>query len=477
MIGLIALSLAAFANAQSADPLKPYLDGKPPQILREIPSPAAAPAGVTVRRVVFRSRDDSEIFAVIARPSTAGKYPGMLVLHGGGGSAEIDKAISWAARGYVAVAPDLPGIAEPKKLTETKGKWSALKYGEGRWQATPDGSASIIFDAILSAMNALYLLRAQPDVDTARIGVVGISWGGYMTTMVAGLAGDQLRAAFAVYGCGFYELTSQQTSTMSKMSAEERERWLHDLDAGRRAPGIGAVLLRHVDARRPHRVRRQHWHRLERRVHRRRAGVEVAHRRQTENQLDRAQHARRVVERRVHRAALHEGARDQRDRTVVVHVVRPVLRVVFEREDQGLGGVGAGGQFLREEAERVIVVRGLGVGRWRRERGLGWCDVRLWVKRGARRLDASQLRCSRASRCCVAPGAPRCSALTARPSRPLSPPACWCHCCPPPTSPSPTPGPHRLWQDAAGQERGAHGGRAVCDGGRDDADAGGLCGR
>jgi len=243
MIGLIALSLATFANAQSADPLKPYLDGKPPQILREIPSPAAAPPGVTVRRVVFRSRDDSEIFAVIARPSTAGKYPGMLVLHGGGGSAEIDKAIAWAGRGYVAVAPDLPGIAEPKKLAETKGKWSAMKYGEGRWQATPDGSASVIFDAVLSAMKSLYLLRAQPEVDTARIGVVGISWGGYMTTMVAGLAGDQLRAAFAVYGCGFYELTSQQNSTMAKMSAEERERWLHDLDAGRRAPGIKAAFF------------------------------------------------------------------------------------------------------------------------------------------------------------------------------------------------------------------------------------------
>jgi len=237
------LALAAIRGAGYADPFKPYLDGKAPQILREVASSDVPPGNITVRRVVFRSREDSEIFAVIATPKAPGKHPGMLVLHGGGGSAEVDKAMAWAQRGYVAVAPDLPGIAEPKKLIDSKGKWSSFQYGEGRWVATPDGSASVLFDAVLSAMKSLYLLRSQPGVDTSRIGVVGISWGGYMTTMVAGLAGDQVRAAFAVYGCGFYELTAQRDTTMAKMSAEQRDRWLRDLDAGRRAPGIKAAFF------------------------------------------------------------------------------------------------------------------------------------------------------------------------------------------------------------------------------------------
>jgi dienelactone hydrolase len=240
------VTLGGLQAAESADPLQPYLDGKVPTILREIASTNAPPEGITVRRVVFRSRDDSEIFAVIATPKTAGKHPGMLVLHGGGGIAEVDKAMAWAQRGYVAVAPDLPGIADPKKLTETKGRWNALKYGEGRWVANPDASASVIFDAVLSAMQSLYLLRSQPDVDTSRIGVVGISWGGYMTTMVCGLAGDQVRAGFAVFGCGFYELTAQLNgpkSTLGAMPADERDRWLRQLDAGRRAPGIKAAFF------------------------------------------------------------------------------------------------------------------------------------------------------------------------------------------------------------------------------------------
>ena len=229
--------------AEPADPFAVCLDGKAPEILRELPAVGTPPANITVRRVVFRSRDNAEIFAVIATPKTPGKHPGMLVLHGGGGSAEVDKAMAWAQRGYVAVAPDLPGIAEPKKLTVTKGKWSSLKYGERRWVADPDAGSSVICDAVVSAMKALYLLRSQPDVDTSRIGVVGVSWGGYMTTMVCGLAGEQVKAGFALYGCGFFDLGDYGPASWKKISAEERDRWLLHLDAGRRVPNMKAAYF------------------------------------------------------------------------------------------------------------------------------------------------------------------------------------------------------------------------------------------
>lgn len=252
-LALLLLALPPALHAAEPDPFAPYLDGKAPEILRELPSPTAPPENITLRRLVFRSRDNSEIFAVIATPKTPGKHPGMLVLHGGGGSAEIDKAIAWAQRGYVSVAPDLPGIAEPKKLTISKGRWNALKYGEGRWIADPDASASVIFDAVLSAMQSLYLLRAQPDVDPTRIGVVGISWGGYMTTMVCGLAGDQVRAGLGLYGCGFFDRGSAQKlepfdpklaqNSLSRMPPDQRERWLEHLDAGRRAPHMKAAFF------------------------------------------------------------------------------------------------------------------------------------------------------------------------------------------------------------------------------------------
>jgi hypothetical protein len=104
----------------------------------------------------------------------------------------------------------------------------------------------VIFDAVLSAMKSFYLLRAQPEVDPALLGVVGISWGGYMTTMVCALAGDQVRAGLSVFGCGFYELTAQfngPNSTLGKMPEAERARWLLQLDPGRRVAGVKAAFF------------------------------------------------------------------------------------------------------------------------------------------------------------------------------------------------------------------------------------------
>jgi len=94
------------------DPFAKYIDSKPPEIVRQIHQTDSV--GVIIQEITFRLKDSSEIYAVIASPKQKGKYPGMLVLHGGGGQAEKDKAIAWAQRGYIAVAPDLPGIAEPK---------------------------------------------------------------------------------------------------------------------------------------------------------------------------------------------------------------------------------------------------------------------------------------------------------------------------------------------------------------------------
>ena len=254
----MALAITVYLGAigtplRGSDPLLQYLDGKAPEIIREITNSITPPEEVLLRQVVFRSRDNSEIYAAIASPKAPGKYPGILVLHGGGGSAEVDKAMSWAQRGFVAVAPDLPGIAEPKKLTETKGRFSSLKYGEKRWVANPDASESVIFDSVLSAMKSLYLLRSQPNVDTSNIGVVGVSWGGYMTTMVCGLAGDQVKAGLALYGCGFFDLGSQSGTAiynpklprtgLGRLLPEERERWLQCLDAGRRAPNMKAAYF------------------------------------------------------------------------------------------------------------------------------------------------------------------------------------------------------------------------------------------
>lgn len=244
---LVMLFCQASAGAQTqTDPFKPFLTEQSPQIVREIGEEVVGE--VSLRRVVFLSRQvetakglqSSEVFALIARPKIPGRYPGLLVLHGGAGSAEQAKATAWAARGYIVVAPDLPGISDPKKVPNSKGPWKEYKFEDNFIAARPSLTSGTFFDGVLAALQSFYLLRAQPDVIDNRLGIVGVSLGGYSTTMVCGLAGSKVRAAFSVYGSGYYDLGSYWLGVLAKLTPDERNAWLKYMDAGRRAKDITA---------------------------------------------------------------------------------------------------------------------------------------------------------------------------------------------------------------------------------------------
>lgn len=58
---------------------------------------------------------DTEVFAFYASPATLGqaksdaKFPGVVLIHGGGGTAFAEWTFLWAQRGYAAIAMDLSG--------------------------------------------------------------------------------------------------------------------------------------------------------------------------------------------------------------------------------------------------------------------------------------------------------------------------------------------------------------------------------
>lgn len=228
------------------DPFAPYLNGKAPAIIKVFSDSTGET--VKVRKLLFRSRDvqtsggvvPTEIYTAIIRPVAPGHYPGLLVLHGGGGTAEIDKSIKWAQQGYIVVTLDLPGIADPKKAPLSSGHWKTFAYGTHRFTAAPEITSSTIFDAVLAALQGLYLLHDQPGVLKNRIGVTGISWGGYMTTMLSGLAAPLISASFSSYGAGYYDSGSTFLKDLDTMPPAERAAWLQYLDAGRRAKNMAA---------------------------------------------------------------------------------------------------------------------------------------------------------------------------------------------------------------------------------------------
>ncbi len=242
---VLLLLLGRLAGAQD-NVFAPYLTDQPPTVVQIVSREVQS--GVEVTRLKFLARRDERtgrdvvICAYLTRPTTPGPHPGILVCHGGGGYAEqvAPQAIGWAEQGYVSVCQDQPGI-----YTASKGDSSGPNSdpGAGPFKYAGDITDSALYDGVVAALRGLALLRSQPDVDRARIGVTGGSWGGYMTTMVSGLAGDRVKACFAIYGCGFYDHGSTWQTSINALGEAGRQAWLEHLDAGRRATNLSAAYM------------------------------------------------------------------------------------------------------------------------------------------------------------------------------------------------------------------------------------------
>mgnify|MGYP003347952880 CR=1 FL=1 len=178
---------------------------------------------------------NTEVFAFYASPITLGasckpgtKFPGVVLIHGGGGTAFADWAYLWAKRGYAAIAMDLAGHGPAGRLPDGGPDQSdETKFKDFTGDAVKDMWS---YHAVAAVIRGHSLLAAQPAVDRNRIGLTGISWGGYLTCLVASLD-DRLKVAVPVYGCGFLAENSVWTEPrFVPMSPEQRQRWTTEFD-------------------------------------------------------------------------------------------------------------------------------------------------------------------------------------------------------------------------------------------------------
>ncbi len=204
--------------------------GKPPQTY---PAPEIAAPGV---RSLFYAGPDfqgkpTRVFAFYAAPKTgaAQKLPAMVLVHGGGGTAFDRWVRLWNDRGYAAVAMDLCGCLPVPAAAKDK-KWKRHAHGGppgwGGFEAIdqpPEDQWT--YHAIADVILAHSLIRSYPEVDPQRIGVTGISWGGYLTCITAGVD-HRFRFAVPVYGCGYLGDNSTWLPVFQKMTPERRSRWL-----------------------------------------------------------------------------------------------------------------------------------------------------------------------------------------------------------------------------------------------------------
>ena len=208
----------------------------------------------------------TEVFAFYASPATLGtgrageKYPGVVLIHGGGGTAFAEWTWLWAKRGYAAIAMDLAGSQPPAVIYDADGAPIPNQAAKAETRTRlvnggPNHGSSEKFDSIggdvsdewpfhaaASVIRAHSLLRSFPDVDAERTAVTGISWGGYTTCLVASLD-DRFRAAVPVYGCGFlYEGESVQKPMIERLG-EKRDAWIAAYDPSLLLPRCRVPML------------------------------------------------------------------------------------------------------------------------------------------------------------------------------------------------------------------------------------------
>lgn len=173
----------------------------------------------------------TRVFAWVGMPDDAnlargGKVPGMVLVHGGGGTAFDEWVRLWNSRGYAAIAMDTCGSTPGGKAGKRPRHDMGGPGGWGGFDQVDDATEDQwTYHAIADAILAHSLLRSMPGVDTARVGVTGISWGGYLTDILAGVD-DRFLFAVPVYGCGFLGDNSTWLNAFKAMGPAKAGKWL-----------------------------------------------------------------------------------------------------------------------------------------------------------------------------------------------------------------------------------------------------------
>lgn len=172
----------------------------------------------------------TRVFAYYGIPELGAgeKAPAMVLVHGGGGSAFIPWVRLWVSRGFAAISMDTCGCISGggnnnHKRHEHGGPpgWG----GFGQVEVDQPIRDHWTYHAVSAVILAHSLIRSFPQVDPDRIGLTGISWGGYLVCIAAGID-SRFKFAAPVYGCGFLGDNSAWLDAFRKMGPEKARKWL-----------------------------------------------------------------------------------------------------------------------------------------------------------------------------------------------------------------------------------------------------------
>lgn len=240
MSSVAAEEIRLFPSPESESPAIAHLDLSRlyvPPVTHDIDDLTLPPTG-EIRPLYFESLpykgQPTRIFAWLGVPSCASEsepVPGIVLVHGGGGTAYRDWVQLWVDRGYAAIAIDTGGRVplgvDGMRLKTKRHDFAGPPSSSGGFPNALDPiEDQWPFHAIVAIIQANSLLASQPNVDAERIGITGVSWGGLMTENASSVD-KRFKFSVPVYGCGFLgEDSHWLDTTFQELPPETVARWI-----------------------------------------------------------------------------------------------------------------------------------------------------------------------------------------------------------------------------------------------------------
>lgn len=161
-----------------------------------------------IKAYFIDSVQNTKVFCYVGIPETASadnKVPAVVLVHGATGTAFYDWVKMWNDRGYAAIAMDTEGRVPTADggLYHATAETSPKTHGPVNAAFNDCGNPienQWVYHAIGSIIASASFIKSFEGVDGDRIGITGVSYGGFLTCLAAGYD-DRFVFAAPVYGC------------------------------------------------------------------------------------------------------------------------------------------------------------------------------------------------------------------------------------------------------------------------------------
>ena len=169
--------------------------------------------GLKQEYVTYATEKGERVPGIILKKDDRGRRPAVIVLHGTGGTKEGQLSLlkTLAGQGFVAVAID--GRHHGERQTGT----GSTQYVAAMLQTYRTGLGHpFLYDTVWDVLRLIDYLATRPDVDPARIGVMGFSKGG-METYLAAAVDPRIAVAVPMIGVQSFRWALDNDRWMSRV--------------------------------------------------------------------------------------------------------------------------------------------------------------------------------------------------------------------------------------------------------------------